>query len=140
MLRWILIYIGVGLIINVSLLIWHGLKKRDVASDSHVEPLFEPLAWLLWPFFLPEQIAASRKPEAEQKYVARVEPRELGQLVGKVGVVVKELRPSGVVLVDEVEYCGISKGGVLEVGDAVKVVGQDDLGLSVVRESTRKES
>ncbi len=56
-----------------------------------------------------------------------------GDLIGKTGEALTPLRPSGMVLLDGIQYEATSKDGFIQTGERLKVVGKDNFRVVVIR-------
>ena len=59
------------------------------------------------------------------------QPPEVQSMIGRIGVSIGDLKPSGIVLVQGVEYPARAQSGLVEDGAQIQVVSADAFGLVV---------
>lgn len=135
------IYVLMGVLICTGVYFFALSRRKEALADSFVLFIIGgPEVWILfvfWPIGLAVMIWMTWNAPPPPGPLA-IPSQVKTHLQGRDGVVVQELRPSGLVRIDESEYEAVSQLGVIAVGDPVTVIEQDSLRLSVKRKSGEK--
>jgi membrane-bound ClpP family serine protease len=104
-----------------------------------IVPVVIGVAIKWWPHTPLGRLMLIKRPESEDEVLPDTEPYHRQELIGKTGVAVSDLLPSGDVRIEGRVYDAVSGGGAIDGGQAVRVVAVDTQRL-VVRPARHVES
>ena len=137
MFRWFLVYCAVGFLVCLGIAIWQHNKGNEEASDGFLVLFCDPITIFLalpfWPVILIGALAIKGTGKYELSNKEAIDKKfSQHDLVGKIGVVKRELRPSGTVVIDDEVYDSLSIDGIIQSGARVKVLKKEGFSLNVV--------
>ena len=126
---------GVGGLVGVGLTIWGAVTAINaygaIWGGVSVVVALALAALAAWAFFRSKgarRLIREEKIEGPSSHVAT-----LGHLVGKAGVAVSDLRPSGIAVIEGTRYDVLGEGTFIHKGDAVKVVRLETNSIIVIK-------
>lgn len=130
---WLGIYLFTGVVGFIVVAQVARRRNQNVDSFSAVFSLDITGLFIIffWPIFLVWAWFDSKIPAPEVEVPYSIPSPEITDLIGKNGIVTKELRPGGEVRIGDSNYDALSLDAVIDVGEQVEVVAQDCLSVKV---------
>ncbi|MCB1229301.1 MAG: NfeD family protein [Verrucomicrobiae bacterium] len=122
-------YLLIGSILNMALAAWAQSANRRSAADEFFFSGSTLWLLLLWPVLVPLSVRKAFRAPPEL-LDSPPHPRR-GPQLGKRGVSLTKLSPSGKVEIDGMSYPAIAENGFIKAGEMVIVSDQDDLRVRV---------